>query len=274
MESEMNKHEQWHLTAEAAELYERYVARYILGPWAPLLVDSARVALGERVLDIACGTGVVARAAAERVGLAGHVVGIDLNPGMIAVARALAEPDGPPIQWIERSALELRLEDASFDVVLCQQGLQFFPDKALAMSEMRRVLGQGGRIALSVWNSVGRYNSAVGEALAELVGNESTVRFCASRQAPNKEELQRLAMEAGFSDVEVRVARLDVHLPNPQKFALDHLAATPIAPVIAAADAEIREKIGRAVMNQLRPYTDGDGITYPEETYVLTAQTL
>ena len=83
----MSEHEQWQLTAEAAELYERYPARYILGPWAPLLVDAAALATGERVLDVACGTGLVARIAAQRVGPAGRVVGVDLNPGMIAVAR-------------------------------------------------------------------------------------------------------------------------------------------------------------------------------------------
>ena len=92
----MNKHQPWHLTAEAAELYERYVARYILGPWAPLLVDAACLAAGERVLDVACGTGVVTRAAAKRVGPAGQVVGVDLNPGMIRVARSLPAPDWRP----------------------------------------------------------------------------------------------------------------------------------------------------------------------------------
>jgi len=138
MEWEMAKNEQWQLSAKAAELYERYVARYILGPWAPSLVDAAGLATGERALDVACGTGVVARIAAQRVGPAGHVVGVDLNPGMIAVARSVPAPIGAPIEWLERSALDLRLEDAKFDVVLCQQGLQFFPDKALALREMRR----------------------------------------------------------------------------------------------------------------------------------------
>jgi ubiquinone/menaquinone biosynthesis C-methylase UbiE len=111
---------------KAAELYERYPARYILGPWAPLLVDAARVAAGERVLDVACGTGVVARAAAKRVGRTGHVVGVDLNPGMIAVARSLPATSDAPIEWLERSALDLRLDNAGFDVVLCQQDYNFF----------------------------------------------------------------------------------------------------------------------------------------------------
>src|SRR5205823_10877155 len=98
MECEMNKHQPWHLSAEAAELYERYVARYILGPWAPLLVDAAGLAAGECALDVACGTGVVARIAAQRVGPGGRVVGLDLNPGMIAVARSLPAPVGAPIE--------------------------------------------------------------------------------------------------------------------------------------------------------------------------------
>jgi SAM-dependent methyltransferase len=263
---------QWQLSAEAAELYERYVARYILGPWAPLLVDVAHVDIGERALDVACGTGVVARIAAQRVGPGGRVVGVDLNPGMIAVAGSLPTPVGAPIEWLERSAVNLLLPDASFDVVLCQQGLQFFPDKLVALWEMRRVLVHGGRLALSVWNSTGLYNAALGEALARFVGNEAGTKFCASRQVPAKEDLQRLATEAGFCDVEVRVNRLDIHLPHLIGFILDHLAATPIAPFIAATGPEARKQIGASVMKQLQRYADGDGVTYPEETHVVTAQ--
>jgi ubiquinone/menaquinone biosynthesis C-methylase UbiE len=268
----MNMHEPWHLSAEAAELYERYVARYILGPWAPLLVDAACLTAGERVLDVACGTGVVTRAAAKRVGPAGQVIGVDLNPGMIEVARSLTAPPGAPIEWLERSALDLQLANASVDVVLCQQGLQFFADRALAMQEMRRVLVHGGRLALSVWTGAGIYNSAVGEALARFMCEEAAVRFCASRHVPAEEELRRLATEVRFSDVEVRVSRIEIHLPRLDKFTLDHLAATPVAPVIAAADREASNKIGASVMQLLQRYADGDGITYPEETHVLTAR--
>jgi len=237
-----------------------------------MLVDAARLAAGERVLDVACGSGVVTRAAAERVGASGHVVGLDLNSGMIAVARSLPVPIGASIQWLERSALDLRLKDAKFDAVLCQQGLQFFPNKALALGEMHRVLGHGGRLALSVWSNIGYYNSAVGEALTQFISNEVAARFCASRKAPTGEELHGLATAAGFSAVEVRVSRINVHLPRLDKFTLDHLAATPVAPVVAAADPEAREKIGASVLQQMQQYADGDGVTYPEETHVLTAQ--
>ena len=216
----------------------------------------------------------MARAAAKRVGSAGRVVGVDLNPGMIAVARSLPATSDAPIEWLERSALDLRLENASFDVVLCHQGLQFFPDKASALQEMRRVLDHGGRLALSVWNSnsIGVYTGAVSEALVRFVGQEVADRFAASRKAPTSAELHRLATDAGFSAVDVSLSRTNIHLPRIDKFVLDHLAATPVAADLDAVDAEARKKIAVSVVEQLQIYADDDGITYPEETYVLTAR--
>jgi SAM-dependent methyltransferase len=191
---------------------------------------------------------------------------------MISVARSLPGPDGAAIEWLERDALDLQFADGNFDVVLCQQGLQFFPDKAAALKEMRRVLERGGRLALSVWANAGLYNSAVGGALARFVSNEAAIRFCASRQVPTSEEIQHLAIEAGFAAVEVGILRINAHLPRLDEFTLDHLAATPVAPVIAAADPETRKKIGASVTNRLQRYAEGDGVTYPEEAYVLTAR--
>lgn len=268
----MNKPEQWQLTPPAAEIYEHVVARYILAPWTPLLVEAANVSAGERLLDVACGTGVVARAAAHRIGAAGSIIGIDLNPEMIAVAMRLPQPAGARIEWLTRSALDIRFPEASFDVVLCQQGLQFFPDRLLAMREMHRVLAPEGRIALSVWSRTGRYNGAVGNALAAFLGNEVASRFCASRIAPGKEEILRLASDSGFADVKVLLQRLEVHFPHIDKFVLDHLAATPVSSLIANTEEATRNGIGAAVKNELKSYADRDGVTFPEETYVLTAK--
>ena len=268
----MKTNEQWHITKEAAELYERVVARHILGPWAPSLADAGRLAGGERVLDLACGTGVVTRVVAQRVGPRGRVTGVDLNAGMISVARSLPAPDGGPVEWLEGSALAIPLPDASVDVVLCQQGLQFFLDKALALLEMRRVLDRGGRLALSVWSSTGVYNSAVGKALVRFVGEDTAARFLASRKVPAKEELERLAVAAGFPGVNVRVSRMSIHLPRLDRFVLEHLAGTPVAESIAALDPESRKNIGASVMHELQRFNDGDGVTYPEEIHVVTAR--
>ena len=135
-----------------AEIYEQHMVPAIFVHWAPDLVKAAGVQPGGRALDVACGTGVVTRILAARVGPAGTVVGLDINPGMLAVARVAAPL--PNIEWIEGSAISMTLPDATFDNVLCEQGLQFFPDKPAALAEMRRVLKPGGRLALSCWCSV------------------------------------------------------------------------------------------------------------------------
>jgi SAM-dependent methyltransferase len=133
----------------AAETYERYMVPAIFGPWAEDLLALAMPTPGERVLDVACGTGVVARLVAQRVAPTGTVVGFDLNPGMLAVARTLPLPQGAKIEWREGNVSAMPFPDASFDLTLCQQGLQFFPDRSAALREMRRVLAPRGRLALA-----------------------------------------------------------------------------------------------------------------------------
>jgi len=125
----------WQLEGSAAELYQRYLVPAITTKWAEDLIDLAQLRSGEAVLDIACGTGVVARLAAKRVG-GGKVTGLDLNPGMLAVARGV-QSEGAPITWVDGSALDLPSPPDSFDAVLCQLGLQFFPDQHQALQEMR-----------------------------------------------------------------------------------------------------------------------------------------
>ena len=157
--------EQWQLSGNAAEQYEKIPARYILGPWASDIVEAAEIQGDEKVLDLACGTGLVTRAAATKLGPAGHITGLDLNEGMLEVAKAIRNPGVGGLDWMKGSALEMDLPDASFDVVLCQQGLQFFPDQHKALTETHRVLRDGGRAWFSVWAEAGPYQLAVGAAI-------------------------------------------------------------------------------------------------------------
>src|SRR3712207_3141844 len=122
----MDYHPPWQqVSGNAAEVYERQLVPAMLAPWASTLIDLAEVQPGMHVLDVACGTGVVTRLAAERVGCAGRVVGLDVNAAMLSVARRL-EPVGASVEWLEASALEMPLPNASFDIVVCQHGLQQF----------------------------------------------------------------------------------------------------------------------------------------------------
>jgi ubiquinone/menaquinone biosynthesis C-methylase UbiE len=132
------------------EMYELWLVASLFRPWAELTLDERNLASGDRLLDIACGTGIVARVAKERLRGAVHVVGVDVSPDMLAVARRLV----PDIDWRQGNAAALPLQDGEqFNVVVCQQGLQFFPDKLAAVAQMRRALMPGGRLAVSTWRS-------------------------------------------------------------------------------------------------------------------------
>jgi ubiquinone/menaquinone biosynthesis C-methylase UbiE len=263
---------QFQLSGDAAERYEQYAVRYFIGPWAPGLVDLARLQPGERVLDLACGTGVVARLAASKVGSAGRVTGLDLNAGMLAVACSLPRPSGASITWVEASALATGLPDASFDVVVCQQGLQFFPDKLAALREIHRVLVPGGRVLLSVWKSAGPYNVAVGDALERYAGVQAATRYRASRVVPGAEELKRLLVEAGFRAVEVHPKTMKVRLPAVETFVPGHLSGSPVARDVAALSAEEQAALVRQVELALQTYADGDGAAVPDETNIAMAK--
>ena len=130
----MDQQGQWQVAGSAPE-YERVVVPAVFGPWAPILVELAHP-VGKRVVDVACGTGIVARVAASRVGPTGAAVGVNLNPGMLSVARSTVSTDswsGAPLQWQEANTDKLPFPGGSFDIVYCQFGRQFFADRAAAL---------------------------------------------------------------------------------------------------------------------------------------------
>jgi len=202
----MNEKSGYQVGDGAAQMYEKY-ATLFMGQFVPNLLEMAALRPGERVLDLACGTGVVARSATTKVGKTGEVTGLDINAGMLAAARAMPSESGAAINWVEGSASAMSLPNAAFDVILCQQGLQFFPDRDAALREMLRVLVPGGWVALSVWKSPSPYNNAVGEALDKFTTPEIATKYRASRVVPNTETLRRMIVAAGF-----RRARF-IHVP-------------------------------------------------------------
>lgn len=139
----MAEPERWQVSTDAAEVYESCFVPAIFGAWAGPVADAAAITTGNKVLDVGCGTGVLAREALRRVGQKGQVVGLDLNEGMLAVA-ARAEPK---IRWRQGDAASLPFDDASFDVVVSQFALMYFPDRVASLSQMWRTLAPGGRLA-------------------------------------------------------------------------------------------------------------------------------
>ena len=272
----MSQQGQWQLAGSAPEVYERELVPAVFRVWAPILVELAQLRPSERVLDVACGTGVVARIAATRVGPTGTVVGIDLNPGMLSVARSVVSTDphsGGPLQWQEASADKLPFPDGSFDIVYCQLGLQFFADRAAALREMRRVLGAEGRLALMVWRGIHESPgfAVLAEALERHVGQAAPTIMRAPFGLSNADELAALVRAAGFQGVVIQQRSGTVRFPSVERFVLSYVAGSPLAGPVSQANDAAREGLITDVRNALGKYTSNE-LAFPIAAHLLSAR--
>lgn len=236
--------------------YERHFVPAIGAPLARELVRCAALRPGERVLDVACGTGIVARLASREVGATGSVAGLDVNPAMLAVARSAAPTDAA-IEWHAADAAAMPLPDASVDAVLCQMGLQFMPDRRAALREMRRLLRRGGRLLLNLPGPTPRVFAILGEALARRVGGDAA-RFVdqvfSLHDAPT---VETLLQEAGYDEVVVRSDLRTLRLPAPEEFLWQYAHATPLSGLVSRVDAATRSSLERDVIARWQPLTEG-----------------
>lgn len=269
--------EQWQLDDRAPELYQRYLVPAVTALWAADLVDRAAPQPGERAVDVACGTGVVARIAAERIGPTGQVAALDLNPGMLAVARSLPAGSGAVIDWREGSALTLPFPEAVFDVVFCQLGLQFFPDRPMALGEMRRVLTPGGRLALNVFGPIEHNpaSQALANALDRHLAPDASLAKRTEHALADTKHLLHLVTSAGFHDGTIDTTSKWVRFPSSADYVRIQLAATPLASLISMYDPAERERLVEVVVKDvgaaLAPYLKQDGLAFPQEVHSLLA---
>lgn len=232
--------------ATPAENYQRFFVPSIGAPVADDLIAIAGLQPGQRVLDVACGTGVVTRLAAERVGAAGVVAGLDVNPGMLAVARSQTPAD-ISIDWYEASAESMPVPDEAFDVVLCQMGLQFIPDKLAALREMRRVMEAGGRAFITVPGPKPPMFAIMTDALARHLGPEAASFGDLVFSMHDVDELAELMRRAGFRDVDVQAKPKTLRVPAPAHFLWQYIYSTPLAEATAQAGEAKREALERDV---------------------------
>lgn len=252
----------------AAENYERYFVPAIATPVAGDLLESADLRAGERVLDLACGTGLIARLAAERVGPTGTVVGVDVAPDMIEVARSVPVPEGTSVEWHEADAASLPLPDDSFDVVLCQMGLMFVEDKGAALSEIRRVLAPGGRLALNTPGTIQRPFEIMDEGLARHISPDLAGFVRVVFSMPDPEGLRRLLEDAGFREIEATGTTTTLRLPPPADFLWQYINLTPMGAFVNPAPDEAKTALERDVVARWQEYVE-DGTTVVDQPMVI-----
>jgi ubiquinone/menaquinone biosynthesis C-methylase UbiE len=223
----MSTSETFQLSLETAEAYESQFVPALFGAWAGFLVEEAGVGPGQRVLDVACGTGIVARTAAERIGETGSVTGLDLNDAMLTVARRLR----PDIEWRQGDAGELPFPDGSFDVVLCQSGLMFFPDVSRALGEMSRVVSRGGTVAIQVWDereSQPAYAPFIRVA-ARHAGPEAIDLLSTYFNRGDLDEVAGDFASVGLVVTRKRTETTTLSFPSVEAFVMTEVNSTPLA---------------------------------------------
>jgi ubiquinone/menaquinone biosynthesis C-methylase UbiE len=254
-------------SVNAAEQYESHVLTF-MQPFVDAVVQHAAVRPGSVVLDVACGTGIVARRVAEQELVS--VKGVDLNGSMIAMARR----QHPQIEWVQGPAEALPFDGATFDVVTCQQGMQFFDDVVQAAREMWRVLKPGGRVVATVWAPRERlpYFATQFEAMSTYVDEETARSQRSAILDDGDEYLQKALTEGGFDDVQIEVVEAVVKLPEIGQYAQEQVLATPWGQSYEKASNEAQEAFAACFRANLGQYAQGDGsYSLPFASYLASA---
>jgi ubiquinone/menaquinone biosynthesis C-methylase UbiE len=241
-------------SGSSAENYERYFVPAIGAPVSVELLRAAALQPGERVLDVGCGTGIVARQAATAVGTTGAVTGVDIATEMLAVAAKQPPRSGAPIEWHHGDATALPFPDGTFDVVLCQMSLMFVEDRSTAISEMHRVLADRGRVVVSTPGPIQPIFELMEYAIVEHISPTLAgfVRVVFSMHEPST--LEALLRHGGFADVAASVYTATFDLPSPADFLWQYVNLTPMAPFVAAAPGSAQDAMEAQVVEAWQPF--------------------
>ena len=264
----MSDRDRGQVTRTAAEVYEEFFVPALFAQWAPRVSAAAQVGPGDRALDVACGTGILARTMAQQAGATGAVTGLDANPGMLTVARRVA----PSLDWREGQAEALPFDDGTVAAVGSQFGLMFFTDRQTALQEMARVLSPGRRLAVAVWDSLERSPGylALAGLLGRLFGPEAAEALRAPFCLGDREAVQSLFDQAGLRGTQVQPEAGVASFPS-----LDGWLTTEIKGWVLAdtLDDDQFARLLSAAQAELQPFVGADGTVSFDAPAILVTYT-
>lgn len=242
------------ITDDFVKMHDDFLVPIIFAQWAHHLTDLAEIESGHRVLDVACGTGVVTRAALMEVGMRGEVTGVDRNERMLAIARKKS----PAIDWQLGNATSLPFEDNSFDRVLCQFSLMFMDNRIAVIKELLRVCKPAGKVAVSVWATLdqSKVYTALVNLTRQFAGPRAAMKLAAPWSLGVPGKMDNLLLSAGVMEYECHERVGIARFPSVDTFVEVHLRS---AGEYHAIDAENLEQLKRAAEQVLAPHIIMDG---------------
>ena len=269
----MAKQDSFQLEGSAPQIYEEQKVPTLFRPLAELTLQHLNVGEGDRIVDVACGTRIIARLVAEKVGQSGTVAGGDLNTGMIEAAKLYTPSTGVETEWHQSDVVALPFPDASFDFAFCQQGLQFFPDKLAALSELRRVLAPGGSMIVTVWSSISPLFAAIADGAGRYIGCKASTSALSPFAFRDSAVIKALIVEAGFPKIEMENLVIQRRIGPAKESIPKEIAGAPVGAYVAALDEETQKALFDDLKDALRDFVKHDGIVFPQEAHPVRATT-
>lgn len=256
---------------KAPENYQKYFVPDISEPLGEALINIAEPHPGDKVLDVACGTGSLTRQVYPNVMPGGSVTGLDIHPGMITVARD-STPQEMTIEWIQANSESMPFPDESFDHVLCNISFQFFEDKINALREIRRVLATGGKLYFTLPGPIAEIFAFMSEALGQHIGHRASQFVEHVFSLHRIDDLRQLLTKSGFIDMELLTNMHELNLPLPKDFLWQYIYSTPLAAIVSDVDETVLKSMEKQVVGQWEPFVNGNKMTYSQRIVTVVAQ--
>lgn len=265
----MSTHSGWQLSKDGPSAYEKYIVPAYTDTWAREIVKRACLQEGEKILDVACGTGLVARTAADAQENASMIAGIDVNEEMLKKAKELTRG----INLHHCNVTDMPFPDNYFDVILCQQGLQYFPDQNFALKEMKRVLAENGRIIISVWRPLkySPFYESLFNALEKYVNKISASMLALAFTLGDLKKLKVLFDDAGFKRTHIDIVIKQMRYSPFEDFVMGGIKASPFFKDIMEMDESQRNKMLQYIYKSNLNYIDDNGLASPTESCMVKA---
>jgi ubiquinone/menaquinone biosynthesis C-methylase UbiE len=259
------------LSGAAAQMYEEQKVPAMFGPLAHATLAEHEVAPDDVVLDVACGTGIVTRTIRDRFGPQPSVTGVDLNEGMIATAREVCARDEITADFFVCDATATHFDDSEFTFVICQQGLQYFPDEDAALVELRRIATDGARFVFTVWSRPSPLIVALANSIRVHIGDDLANQSLAPFSWAGAETIVRRMSAAGFRDIDLKELEVNRVLNDPEQSIPKEIMSTPVGPSVSGMGEVAFNTVVAEMLDATTDYRQDNQLIIPQHTHLISA---